>query len=242
MKKEFIEFTTVLFVVLFFTSCGISRNSIRNMQYMEEGISSPSTIDEYKTAIQKYEKRVADIEMANGQIGIWYKILGSRYLDEKMYGEALKCYQKAIEYYPDNQNLYYYVGVCSGYMAKSALDYDATGNNDKRYNYLKLAESAYLRAIAIDPRYVRALYGVGVLYVFDFDASEKAIPYLETLLTIETGHTDAKFVLGNAYYRPGDFQKAATMYDTISKTTKDKDKKAAAERNKKQALDAAYVR
>jgi len=76
-------------------------------------------------AIAKYEKRVADITLANEQIGIWYKILGSRYIDLKMWGEALSCYQKAIEYYPENQNLYYYVGVCAGYMAHSALDYDA---------------------------------------------------------------------------------------------------------------------
>ena len=159
-----------------------------------------------------------------------------------MWGEALSCYQKAIEYYPENQNLYYYVGVCAGYMAHSALDYDATGSTTKKYNYLKLAESAYLRAIAIENRYVRALYGLGVLYVFELDESEKAIPYLKTLLTIDTGHTDAKSVLANAYFRTGDFQASADMYDSIIKTTKDKEKKALAEANKKIALDAAYGR
>ena len=210
------------------------------MQQMEEGVSSPTTIDEYKEAIKKYEKRAADIELANQQIGIWWKILGSRYLDQKMYGEALKCYQKATEYYPENQNLYYYVGVCAGYMSHEALDYDASGNTQKKLAYLKLAESAYLRAIDIEPRYVRALYGIGVLYVFELDQSDKAIPYLEKLLTIDTGHTDAKFVLANAYYRTGSMQKAADMYDNIIKTTKDKDKKAAAEANKKQVLDSSY--
>lgn len=210
------------------------------MQQMEEGVSSPTTIDEYKEAIKKYEKRAADIELANQQIGIWWKILGSRYLDQKMYGEALKCYQKAAEYYPENQNLYYYIGVCAGYMSHEALDYDASGNTQKKLAYLKLAESAYLRAVDIEPRYVRALYGLGVLYVFELDQSDKAIPYLEKLLTIDTGHTDAKFVLANAYYRTGSMQKAADMYDNIIKTTKDKDKKTAAEANKKQVLDSSY--
>jgi tetratricopeptide (TPR) repeat protein len=223
-----------------FTSCGVSNKSVKRMQQMEEGVSSPTTIDEYKEAIKKYEKRAADIELANQQIGIWWKILGSRYLDQKMYGEALKCYQKATEYYPENQNLYYYVGVCAGYMSHEALDYDASGNMQKKLAYLKLAESAYLRAVDIEPRYVRALYGLGVLYVFELDQSDKAIPYLEKLLTIDTGHTDAKFVLANAYYRTGSMQKAADMYDNIIKTTKDKDKKAAAEANKKQVLDSSY--
>lgn len=210
------------------------------MQQMEEGVSSPTTIDEYKSAIKKYEKRVADIELAQEQIGIWYKILGSRYLDQKMYGEALKCYQKAIEFYPENQNLYYYVGVCAGYMSHSVLDYDAAGNTQKRFNYLKLAESAYLRALAIEPKYVRVLYGIGVLYVFELDESSKAVPYLEKLLTIDKGHTDAKFVLANAYYRSGQLQKAADMYDDIINTTKDPEKKAAAQENKKQVLDLSY--
>ena len=238
MKKIRIT-ASLLLLILMFVSCGSSNAAVKRMQQTEEGVSSPTTSDEYKEAIAKYEKRVADITLANEQIGIWYKILGSRYIDLKMWGEALSCYQKAIEYYPTNQNLYYYVGVCAGYMAHSALDYDATGSTAKKYNYLKLSESAYLRAIAIESRYVRALYGLGVLYVFELDESEKAIPYLKTLLTIDTGHTDAKFVLANAYFRTGDFQASADMYDSIIKTTKDKEKKALAEANKKIALDAA---
>ena len=240
MKRRvtFLVFSVLAF--LLFSSCGVSNKSVKRMQQMEEGVSSPTTIDEYKNAIKKYEKRVADIELAQEQIGIWYKILGSRYLDQKMYGEALKCYQKAIGFYPENQNLYYYVGVCAGYMSHSVLDYDAAGNTQKRFNYLKLAESAYLRALSIEPKYVRALYGIGVLYVFELDESDKAVPYLEKLLTIDKGHTDAKFVLANAYYRTGQMQKAADMYDDIINTTKDPEKKAAAQENKKQVLDLSY--
>jgi tetratricopeptide (TPR) repeat protein len=229
-----------VFFFLAFTSCGVSTNSIKRMQQMEEGVSSPTTIDEYKAAIKKYQKRVSDIELAQQQIGIWYKILGSRYLDQKMYGEALKCYQKAIEFYPDNQNLYYYVGVCAGYMAHSSLDYDAAANSDKKLNYMKLSESAYLRAVTIEPGYVRALYGLGVLYVFELDESDKAVPYLEKLLTIDKEHTDAKFVLANAYCRIGQIQKAVEMYENIIKTTKDPEKKAAAQNNEKQLLDSSY--
>jgi tetratricopeptide (TPR) repeat protein len=240
MKRRVTFFIFSVLAFLSFSSCGLSNKSVKRMQQMEEGVSSPTTIDEYKSAIKKYEKRVADIELAQEQIGIWYKILGSRYLDQKMYGEALKCYQKAIEFYPENQNLYYYVGVCAGYMSHSVLDYDAAGNTQKRFNYLKLAESAYLRALAIEPKYVRALYGIGVLYVFELDESSKAVPYLEKLLTIDKGHTDAKFVLANAYYRSGQLQKAADMYDDIINTTKDPEKKAAAQENKKQVLDLSY--
>ena len=230
-----------LSVLLLLVSCGgVSNKTIIRHQKMEEGVDSPTTIEELKDAIKKYQERVADVQLAQSQIGIWYKILGTRYLDNKMYGEALKAFQEALNYYPDNQNLYYYVGVCAGYMSHAALDYNASGNNDVKYNYLKLAEEAYLRAIAIEDRYVRALYGLGVLYVFELDEPEKAIPYLEKALTIDTKNLDTMFVLARAYYSSYEFEKSVAMYDKIIETTKSDDTKKTAEENKKIVLDASY--
>ena len=228
-------------VLLLLVYCGgVSNKTVIRHQKMEEGVDSPTTIEELKDAIKKYQERVADVQLAQSQIGIWYKILGTRYLDNKMYGEALKSFEEALKYYPDNQNLYYYVGVCAGYMSHAALDYNASGTNEVKYNYLKLAEEAYLRAIAIEDRYVRALYGIGVLYVFELDEPAKAIPHLEKALTIDTKNLDAMFVLARAYYSNYEFEKAADMYDKIIETTKSEDTKKTAEENKKIALDAAY--
>ena len=226
---------------LVLVSCGgVSNKTIIRHQKMEEGVDSPTTIEELKDAIKKYQERVADVQLAQSQIGIWYKILGTRYLDNKMYGEALKAFQEALNYYPDNQNLYYYVGVCAGYMSHAALDYYANGNNEIKYNYLKLAEEAYLRAIAIEDRYVRALYGLGVLYVFELDEPEKAIPHLEKALSIDTKNLDTMFVLARAYYSSYEFDKAVEIYDRIIETTKSEDTKKTAEENKKIVLDASY--
>ena len=237
MKKIVFFILTCLF---WFSSCGVSNKRIIRMQKMEEGVGSPTTIEELKTAIEKYDARIADLQLSQSQVGIWYKILGTRYLDNKMYGEALKAFQSALQYYPDNQNLYYYVGICAGYMSHTALDYNATGNMEQKYNYLKLAETAYLRAIEIEPRYSRALYALSVLYVYELDEPAKAIPYLERVLDIEKKHTDAMFVLARAYYSTYEFDKAVEMYDKIiSVTTSDK-KKADAEANKKIVLDASY--
>ncbi len=229
-------------VMLLLVSCGgVSNKTVIRHQKMEEGVDSPTSIEELKDAIKKYQERVADVQLAQSQIGIWYKILGTRYLDNKMYGEALKSFEEALKYYPDNQNLYYYVGVCAGYMSHAALDYNASCSNEVKYNYLKLAEEAYLRAIAIEDRYVRALYGIGVLYVFELDEPAKAIPHLEKALTIDTKNLDAMFVLARAYYSNYEFEKAASMYDKIIETTKSEDTRKTAEENKKIALDAAYA-
>ena len=241
MKKLLISLVAGTLMLLSFSSCGVSNKSILRHQKMEEGVSNPTTIEELKDAIKKYGERAADVQLANSQVGIWYKILGTRYLDQRMYGEALKCFQEALKYYPDNQNLYYYVGVCAGYMAHAARDLGASGSTEVRYNYLKLAEDAYLRAIAIEDRYVRALYGIGVLYVFELDEPEKAIPHLEKAIDIDTRNTDAMFVLARAYYSTYEFEKAAGMYDKIIAVTKSAEIKATAEENKKTALDAAYT-
>jgi tetratricopeptide (TPR) repeat protein len=212
--KNKIFFVFVLCALL--AGCGgFDTKTIKRMQLLEEGVSSPTTVEELKDAIEKYGRRVEDVSMAQSQIGIWYKILGTRYLDGEMYGEALKTFQKAIEFYPENSNLYYYVGMCAGYMAKSALDYNATGSTAGKYNYLKLSETAYARALELEPRYVRALYGISVIYVFELEEPEKAIPHLEKLLEIDTKHLDAMFVLARAYYSTYQFDKAVSIYDRI---------------------------
>lgn len=210
------------------------------MQKLEEGVDHPTSIEELKDAIAKYEKRVADIQLAQTQTGVWYKMLGTRYLDNKLYGEALKCFEKALEFFPNNQNLYYYVGVCAGYMSHASMDFGATGSAQKKMNYLHLAENSYLRAIEIDDRYGGALYALGVLYVYELDENEKAIPYLEKLLTIEVRHTDGMFALARAYYATYQFDKATALYDKIIATTKSPEKKANAQANKKQVLEMSY--
>ena len=231
----------ILLMTVSLTSCKVSKKQIIHLQKLEEGVANPTTVEEIESAIEKYQKRVDDIQLAQSQIGIWYKMLGTKYLDQKMYGEALKCFQQALQYYPNNQNLYYYVGVCAGYMSHAALDYNASGTNEVKYNYLKLAEEAYLRAITIEDRYVRALYGIGVLYVFELDEPAKAIPHLEKALTIDTKNLDAMFVLARAYYSNYEFQKAADMYDKIIETTKSEETRKTAEENKTIALNAAIT-
>lgn len=234
---------------LFLAGCDTaSSRSIKRMQALEEGVSSPTTQAEIQDAIKKYEKRVEDIVLAQEQVGLWYKMLGSRYIDDavvnkdaKMYGEALKAFQKAVEYYPANPNLYYWVGVSAGYVAKASLDFSASGSAIEKYNYLKLSESAYLRAIELQPQYPRALYGLGVLYLFELDEPEKAVPYMETYVATQKSDTDGKFLLARAYYSTYEFQKAVDLYDDIIKTSKSDQKRREAENNKKLALDALYA-
>ncbi len=224
-------------------SCGASYNSVKRMQKMEEGVSNPTTKEELEDAIKKYEKRALDLVTTEAQVGMWYKILGTRYLDQQLYGKAYEAFQKAIMYYPNNANLYYYAAICAGYIANSQLDYNATGAIDstKRLNYLKTAESAYLSALSIDPKYYRAMYGISVLYVFELAQPAEAIPYMERFLETQKRDTDGMFVLANAYYQTYQFEKAAALYDRIIDINPNAEKTAEAKANKKIVLDAQYA-
>lgn len=242
MKK--VEFFAVALSIIvmcsMFTACNKNKNEITRMQQLEESVGEPTTVEEITAAIELYGERLDEIIAETQQTGVWYKLLGTRYLDNQQYGLALDAFQKAAEIYPANQNLYYYIGVCAGYLAKASLDYSLTGDITERDRYFALSESAYLRAIEIEPRFVRALYGVSVLYVMYLNRPEEALPYLESVLSIEKKHVEAMFVYARAQFLMGQYQKAADMYDQILATTADKTYKADAERNKKAALDALY--
>lgn len=233
-------FTTSIFMI----SCSqLNYKSIKRLQKLEEGVQNPTTKEELLEAISKYDTRAMDLVASQAQVGVWYKILGTRYLDEQMYGKAMEAFQAALLYYPNNENLYYYVGVCAGYLANSQLDYSGSGDvtaSLKKQNYLDLSEQAFLQAISINPRYYKALYSIGVLYTFDRGEPEKAIPYLETYLSVQTKETDGMFVLACAYYTDYQFEKAVSLYDRIISINPNPEKTAQATANRQKALDALY--
>ena len=230
MKKRFCFVIITLLLILILGSCN-KVTSIRRLQELEEGVSNPNTEAELKDAIRKYEKRVDDIMIAEGRIGIWYKILGSRYMDQKMYKKALKAFQSALEYYPENPNLFYQVGLAASLTAKNALDFELTGTDIEKKRYFDLAASAYNRALEIDPKHSKAVYALSVLYIFELNRPAEAIPILEKIAEWEKKPIDHLFLLGAAYYMTGENEKAIAVYEHIIEISSSAEKKAKAESN-----------
>lgn len=240
MKKSVIFFLLVFSA--FFAGCSYSNKALlqKRLQNMEKYSGNPGNIEEIKKGIEKYDSEAQELVEKNAKIGIWYKILGTRYLDRKMYGKALESFQSALEFYPENPNLYYYVGVSATYVSHSALDFNGRGETESKMNYLNLAETAFKQALSIDENYSKALYSLGVLYAFDLDNGAEAVKYLERYVEIEKRDTDGMLVLARAYYMSSEFEKAADVYDKIISITKSSQRKAEAEANKKVVLDAIY--
>ena len=230
MKKRFCFVIITLLLILILGSCN-KVASIRRLQELEEGVSNPNTEAELKDAIRKYEKRVDDIIIAEGRIGIWYKILGSRYMDQKMYKKALKAFQSALEYYPENPNLFYQAGLAASLTAKNSLDFELTGTDIEKKRYFDLAASAYNRALEIDSKHSKAVYALSVLYIFELNRPAEAIPILEKIAEWEKKPIDHLFLLGTAYYMTGENEKAIAVYERIIEISSSEEKKAKAESN-----------
>ena len=237
----FAVFACAAICCLLFESCNNSAKKTANLvQLLDADAPNPSTIEELTEAIEKYESRADELLAVQEQAGIWYKILATKYIEEEMYGESLAALQKAVQYYPENQNLFYYIGVSAGFMAKASLDFNAEGKSTKHDNYLLLAESGYKRAIELEPDYFRAIYGLSVLYVLEMNQPARAIPLLEKSLELEPKNEEAMMLLGHAHYMTYDYEAAVAMYDKVIAATTSKERKEAATANKKAVLDDMY--
>ncbi|MDR1219637.1 MAG: tetratricopeptide repeat protein [Treponema sp.] len=200
------------------------------------------TIDDLKKTIAAYESQLDQFMKASAKSGTYWKILAARLQDKNQHGEALEALQNAIQYNPEDTALFYMTGVSAGIVAKSRLDFPGATNGNRREEYYRLAEEGYLRAIELNGRYDKPLYGIGVLYVFELDRPSEAIPYLQRYIDLNSGNpegaADAMFVLARAYYTAGEYRRAIERYDEILIVSKNKNKLEQAAELKQQTLRA----
>ena len=208
-----------------------SREGLAKRIFSQESGTPPLTIEELKTAITAYEKQIERHVEISAKTGTYWKILAVRLVDRGLYGEALEALERAIFYTPEDAALHCYIGISAGIMAKSFHEFPGRENQD-RAKYFALAESAYLRAIELDSRYLRPRYGLGVLYVFELERPGEAIPHLERYLEISRNDVDAMFVLARAFYMQKNYQLAVDLYERIITLSKDEQKRIDAQNNR----------
>lgn len=199
----------------------------------------PETIDGLREAIALYEKQIERHVKDAAQTGVYWKILATRFQDRGLHNEALKALEQALYYSPQDPSLLYLTGISAARVAKGFLDFQgADGLASERY--YALAEDAYRKAIAADEKYAKPMYALGVLYVFELGRPEDAIPVMERYLALTLNDVDGMAVLAHAYALTAQYEFALNLYDRILSITKDKDKRAAVEENRKQVMDSYY--
>jgi tetratricopeptide (TPR) repeat protein len=192
----------------------------------------PSTIEGLRQAIAHYEKKIEAHVKDAAQTGVYWKILGTRFRDKGMHVEALNAYQKAVQYNTDDAVLHYLIGVSAASAAKAAYgqqDYEAAF-------FYATAERGYKTAIDLQEGYTQALYALAVLYVFELESPQDAIPLFENYRKYNSADVDGLFVLARAYFMTENYEQAAAVYDEIIGKAKDKAKKDEAAYNKEYVM------
>ena len=201
--------------------------------------SYPENIAKLKASIAAYEKRIERHVKDAAATANYWKILAVRLQDRGLHGDALDALEHAIFYSPADPALHYYTGLSAGIIAKSIHLYPGSTDNG-REQYYALAEDSFLRAIELDGRYLRPRYSLGVLYVFELERPEDAIPHLERCLEISRNDVDTMFVLARAHYMLKNFRAALDIYDRIITLTRDEQKRIDAQNNRQLIMGQMY--
>jgi tetratricopeptide (TPR) repeat protein len=200
----------------------------------------PETIEGLRAAIAAYEDAVEAHVRDAAQTGTYWKILATRLADKGMHQDALEALEIVIRYNAEDPTVFYLTGVSAGVVAKSSLDFPRAGEASQREQYFGLSERAYLRAIELDGDYAKPRYALGVLYSFELDRPEEAVPHLSRYLELMPRDVDGMFVLARAYYMTGQYENAIDLYDRILVTTRDAKKQEEARNNRDYIMGQRY--
>lgn len=199
------------------------------------GAPTNAAIEELKQGIARYQAEVDRKVRAAQNLGVYWKMLALKYVDNGMYGLALEALDEAAAVYPENPILFQYMGISAARAAKGLVA-DAA----ERARLLARSEAAYRRALFLDPGYVNALYGLAVLLALELDRPSEAEPLLAEVLAREPKNVDALFLLGRIAYAEGRYEDAVDFYDRIVAARPPQALRDQAERNKRQAKEALY--
>jgi cytochrome c-type biogenesis protein CcmH/NrfG len=200
------------------------------------GLPTNAAIEELKKGIDRYQAEVDRKVSAAQNLGVYWKMLALKYVDNGMYGLALHALDEAAAVYPENPILFQYMGVSAARAAKGLVA-DAA---EQAQLYAR-SEAAYRRAIFLEPDYVNALYGLAVLLALELDRVEEAKPLLAAVLEREPKNLDALFLLGSIAYADGRYEDAVDFFDRILATRPPEAIRTQAERNRQQAKGALYA-
>jgi tetratricopeptide (TPR) repeat protein len=200
------------------------------------GPPTNAAIEDLKRGITRYQAEVDQKVKAAQNLGVYWKMLALKYVDNGMYGLALEALDEAVAVYPENPILFQYMGVSAAREAKGVVA-DAA----ERARLFARSEAAYRRAISLDPTFVNAQYGLAVLLALELGRSAEAAPLVEAVLQREPKNLDALFLLGRIAYADGRYEDAVDCYDRILAARPPDRLRDQAEQNKQQAKGALYA-
>lgn len=157
--------------------------------YLVFSISNASKSQQAVPAIQPgsgsptdYTQRIAQAEKIVAQdpknLNAWIS-LGNDYFDTEQAQKSINAYGKALEIDPNNPNILTDQGV----MFKKVGWYDKALAN-------------FEKASKLDPNHLQSLYNAGIVYAVDLKQPEKAVPFWNRYLKIDSNSPTAIQIKG----------------------------------------------
>ena len=172
---------------------------------------STKSVEELKRDIAGFKREAERTVKASENLGVYYRLLAVAYMNRQMYGEALDSLTEAIRYYPENEQLFFYAGVCAGRMAKAQTD------PAEAARLFALSEKYYQRTLFLYADHGPALMGLAVLYAIELNRPAEAVPLLERLLKKDTSNVEAKLLLARVHVSLGEYEQAIALYNEVAK-------------------------
>jgi len=239
-KREIPALMLIVCLLSALSACGrVGRDDAMVDQLVEmegqvQGEVSVQRVEEIEREVRRYREEVQRTVDASGQLAVYYKMLAVEYMRGAMYSVAYDSLEQATAIQPENPILFYYSAVCAARMSKAQVI------SEERMRWLDRSELLYRRALALDPGYAAALYGLSVLYVFELQRPQEAEDLLERLLNAESKEIDGRFLLARVYYSLGKLENAIELYRQIESLTDVKQLRERALAGRKQIEEQLY--
>jgi len=214
MTKRLTGLILAAFCVLMLLSCQRNRNTelaerVYDLEQIGSSPEEPEKIKEIRKEINRWEKELNDAITAGKNIGRYYRTLGLKFLDYKMFAPARDSFSKALEITPENARLYYYRAVS---ISRLAISRD---NAEEGQEELLLAEKDYLRAVSLEPKFMPPYYSLAILYIYELARPFEAEPYLDKYLSVERSDGRALLLYGQLLEQMGQAEKAMDQYTKL---------------------------
>lgn len=183
-----------------------------------------------RNAIAKEEKRLNQALAASQNIGRTRYLLGLKYVDYQMYGEALNSFKEAIKTYPQNGMLYYYAGVCLGQLAQTAV------SEAERQAVLDEALAFQQQAYKFEPDQADVMLALSALYAYYFDQNEEAAKIMSRYAQANPKNITGLWLRAYIAASLGQRSQAASLYLEISRLSGNAEEKQKAQSNYQELL------
>ena len=203
-----------VFSLVLSSACTKENNRVKLASRLaeEDGIPADSPdIKNLENKIQQVEDQLAKTIKAVQDEGTYWRTLGLKYMDYKMWGKAAEAFDEALKIYPDYAVLQYNRALCISRLALSAL------TEDKRSGYMDQAEAGHRRALEIMPKYTPAMYALAVIMLYERNDSAEAARILDRFIQIEKTDIPARFLLVQALIASGRSAEALAVCDDIAR-------------------------